>query len=354
MKISVCMIVKNEESVLERILSQAKQFADEIIIVDTGSTDSTKQIAEKFTDKVFDFEWKDDFAAARNFSFDKASNSYLMWLDADDVITTENTEKILELKNSNTDADVFMMKYQVAFDQFENPIFEYYRERIVKNTPNLRWKGFVHEAIEMQGRIEYCDIAIQHRKIEKARDVSRNLRIYESHIKNGELLDARSQFYYARELYFNNRIDEAIVAFKDFLKMSNIYLPNRIDAHLMLSKCYLLQGEQKKAEEILIDSMNYAFPNAEICCALGEIYYKSKNLQASEFWYKSATIMPPDIKSGGFVQKDFYDFIPYLQLSCLYYRQNNLDMFEYYHEKAKSVKPEHPSIVFNEQFVKKL
>lgn len=352
MKLSVCMIVKNEESVLERILSQAKQFADEIIIVDTGSVDSTKQIAERFTGKVYDFEWNDDFAMARNFSFDKATLPYLMWLDADDVITTENIEKILELKNSNIDADVFMMKYQVAFDQFENPTFEYYRERIVKNIPNLRWKGFIHEAIEMQGKIEYCDIAIEHRKIEKERDVSRNLRIYEGHIAKGEKLDARGQFYYARELYFNNRIDEAIVAFKDFLKMSNIYLPNRIDAHLMLSRCYLFKNEIKKAEDILIQSMKYAFPNAEICCMLGDIYYKSENLQASEFWYKSATIMPPDIKSGGFIQKDYFDFIPFLQLSCLYYRQNNLDMFEFYHKKAKSVKPQHPSIIFNEQFVR--
>ncbi len=63
------MIVKNEEKVLGRVLESAKKFADEIIIVDTGSTDKTKDIARKYTDKIYDFKWIDDFAAARNYSF---------------------------------------------------------------------------------------------------------------------------------------------------------------------------------------------------------------------------------------------------------------------------------------------
>ena len=81
------MIVKDESAVLERALNCAKQLADEIVIVDTGSKDNTKQIAQKFTDKVFDFVWQDDFSAARNFSFSKATCDYQMWLDADDVIS---------------------------------------------------------------------------------------------------------------------------------------------------------------------------------------------------------------------------------------------------------------------------
>ena len=67
--ISLCMIVKNEEDTLERCLSCVNGIADEIIVVDTGSSDRTKEIAARFTDLVFDYEWKDDFGAARNFSF---------------------------------------------------------------------------------------------------------------------------------------------------------------------------------------------------------------------------------------------------------------------------------------------
>ena len=87
--ISLCMIVRNEEKVLGRCLACVQGFADEIIIVDTGSTDRTKEIAFSFTDKVYDFKWKDDYAAARNFAFSKGPGDYLFWLDADDVVRQE-------------------------------------------------------------------------------------------------------------------------------------------------------------------------------------------------------------------------------------------------------------------------
>lgn len=351
MKLSVCMIVKNEEIVLARILSQASRFADEIIVVDTGSTDNTKDIALQFTDKVYDFEWRDDFAAARNFSYDKASNDFVMWLDADDFITETNIQKILLLKKRNLDLDVFMFKYQAAFDQTGKPTFEYYRERITKNSPRLRWAGFVHEAIAIQGKIEYFDIAIEHRKIEHARDVSRNLKIYHKHLENGEKLDTRGLFYYSRELYFNNKIDEAILSFKKFLNEKSAYLPNRIDALLMLSRCYNTKNNLEDAKNALIDSFKLASPNAELCCALADIYAKESNLDASIFWYKAAINCEINLKGGGFVQRDFYDFVPYLQLSCLYFKINDKEQFKFYHEKAKSIKPEHPSIIYNEQFV---
>ena len=109
------MIVKDEEEVLERCLDSVKDVVDEIIIVDTGSTDKTKEIAYKFTDKVFDFEWINDFAAARNYSFSKATMEYCMWLDADDYIREEEREKILKLKEQYNYGYVysFMIKYAV-------------------------------------------------------------------------------------------------------------------------------------------------------------------------------------------------------------------------------------------------
>ena len=88
-EISLCMIVKDEQDVIERCLESVKDVVDEIIIVDTGSTDKTKQIVSKYTDKIYDFEWVNDFAKARNYSFSKATKDYILWLDADDVILKE-------------------------------------------------------------------------------------------------------------------------------------------------------------------------------------------------------------------------------------------------------------------------
>ena len=86
MRISVCLIVKNEEDVIERCLESVKGFSDELIVVDTGSSDKTKEIVRKFTDKLYDFEWIDNFSAARNYAFSKAKCDYLFWLDADDIV----------------------------------------------------------------------------------------------------------------------------------------------------------------------------------------------------------------------------------------------------------------------------
>ena len=98
--ISLCMIVKNEEKILERCLASIHDLVDEIIIVDTGSKDNTKESAYKFNAKVFDFEWCDDFSAARNFSFSKAEKDYILWLDADDVLLEEDRDKFRNLKKT--------------------------------------------------------------------------------------------------------------------------------------------------------------------------------------------------------------------------------------------------------------
>ena len=92
--ISLCMIVKNEEAKLEHCLSGIASFVDEIIIIDTGSTDKTKEIAFRFTDKVYDYTWANDFAAARNYSISKAGNEFILILDSDETVENINMDNI--------------------------------------------------------------------------------------------------------------------------------------------------------------------------------------------------------------------------------------------------------------------
>ena len=132
------MIVRNEEDVLARCLDSVSSLVDEIIIVDTGSQDKTREIAARYTDHVYDFTWIDDFAAARNFSFSKATMDYQMWLDADDVMEEEDREKFLQMKNTlntrqkenaedgpDSVPDVIMLPYHVAFDSHGRPAMAY-------------------------------------------------------------------------------------------------------------------------------------------------------------------------------------------------------------------------------------
>ena len=92
--ISLCMIVRNEEAVLGRCLDSVADLVDEIILVDTGSTDNTKAVAAEYAAKIYDFPWCDDFSAARNYAVSQAVGDYWLWLDADDVIEGENHEKL--------------------------------------------------------------------------------------------------------------------------------------------------------------------------------------------------------------------------------------------------------------------
>lgn len=186
--VSLCMIVRDEEAVLERCLESVKEAVDEIIIADTGSTDRTKEIGRKYTEKVYDIPWQDDFAAARNFAFSRGTMEYLMWLDADDVLPGRSLDKLRNLKETLCeDTDVVMMPYVVAFEKDGSPAFSYYRERIVKNGCGYSFVGKVHEVIPPRGNIFYADIPVEHRKI-KAGDSERNLRIYERMEREGEPL----------------------------------------------------------------------------------------------------------------------------------------------------------------------
>src|SRR3989338_7436069 len=92
--ISLCMITKNEEQFLEQCLNSVKELVDEIILVDTGSTDKTKEIAGKFTDKIFDFQWCGDFSAARNESLKHAAKDWILVLDADEQLDPDGVKEI--------------------------------------------------------------------------------------------------------------------------------------------------------------------------------------------------------------------------------------------------------------------
>lgn len=175
MKISVCIIEKNEENVLERCLQGAALFADEIIVLDTGSSDSSREIALRYTDKVFDYVWKDDFAAARNASFEKASGDYIMWLDADDVVDAENAAKLSGLKETLRGSTALLMPYERP----EHGCVFYYLRMVKRRTDKKPyWHGIIHEQLIADGPVQFADILIRHAKMGTL-DYERNIRMME-------------------------------------------------------------------------------------------------------------------------------------------------------------------------------
>ena len=350
--LSVCMIVKNEEDVLARCLDCVKQFADEINIVDTGSSDKTKEIAKRYTDRVFDFEWCDDFSKARNFAFSKATKTYCMWLDADDVILEEDINKLNTLKETLDErVDIVMMKYHTGFDEYGKPTFSYYRERWIHNFRGYTWVGVIHEVIALYGKLQYEEIAVTHRKLHAA-DPMRNIRIFESRIKDGIQLDPREQFYYARELYYHGRYQAAFLTFDQFLKEGKGWIENNIDACQMMGYC-AYQLHDINPLTCFYRSFEYDIPRAELCCDIGRHFFDRNSYKQAIFWYEVALSCVRDDTSGAFVKEDCYGYTPSLQLCVCWWKLGNKEKAILYNEKAASFKPNSKEVLQNREYFHK-
>lgn len=348
--ISLCMIVKNEEETLGRCLDSVKTAADEIIITDTGSTDRTKEIAGKYTDKIYDFSWKNDFAAARNFAFEKGSGDYLMWLDADDILPRESQKKLLEMKKTlPSDVDVVMMPYDTAFDQEGRSIFRYERERIVKNHSGFRFVGRVHEVIPPRGKMYYADIPVEHRKI-KDSGSRRNLEIYREMEASGEIFDSRALYYYGRELMIHGEYERGADILNRFLSREDGWKENRIDATRQLAVCYYGLREDDKALGALLKALEYDVPRGETCCDLGRHFMDRGQYEQAVYWYEQALKAKKDFRSGAFISEDCYGFLPAISLCVCYDRIGDRKRAEEYNELAGRYKPKSPYYLRNKKY----
>jgi glycosyltransferase involved in cell wall biosynthesis len=348
--ISLCMIVKNEQDVIARCLNSVKDLVDEIIIVDTGSTDKTKEIIKNYTDKIFDFQWIDDFASARNYSFFKATKDYILWLDADDVILEEDRLKFMELKQSleNT-VEIVMMRYNVGFDESGNITLSYFRERLLRRLNNYRWKEPVHEYLEIYGNIINSDICITHKK-EHTSEKDRNIYIYEKVLAKGKKLTTRGLFYFARELYYNQRYDEAIIYFNKFIDTEAGWVEDNISACLDLSNCYDHINDKKSMIRALLKSFEYDIPRAEICCQLGKYYFEKMDYEKAIFWYKIATELKKPVDSWGFISHEYWGYIPCIQICVCYDKLGMREEAIRYNNKAAEYKPNDPSVLYNRKY----
>ena len=343
------MIVRDEEQTLARCLEGIKDIADELIIVDTGSADNTKDIARRYTDGVYDFVWCDDFSAARNFSFSLATTDYVMWLDADDVVTKKDAQAIRALCDEGG-FDVAYLKYAIPASDGEEPSFVYYRERILRRALGLKWEGAVHEVITPVGKAVWSDACILHKKGKSARPM-RNLQIYQKEISCGKELSPREKFYYGRELFFNGMLRESIAVIEDYLSGEG-WVENRVEACRTLYRAHMRLGDRERAISSLLRAFAISRPRAEDCCHLGEYFFEKGDYCTAAYWYNCALTANDDLKSGGFVDTAYSGYIPAIWLCVIYDKLGDSTRAEHFNELAGSFRPNDESYLYNRRYFK--
>lgn len=342
MVLSLCMIVKDEEKLLPRCLKSTEGLVDEYVIVDTGSSDGTREIAARYDKKARSFPWTDDFSAARNYSFSEARGDFLFWLDADDVLPDEAGSSFQKLREFLTEGD-----YDMVYCPYRSGGFVYRRERFLKRRPEIKWRGYVHECIPPFGKQASFGFPVLHLP-EKEDKGMRNLMIYQKQAKKGAM-SGRDLFYYGRELSYHGLDIEAIAVLRKMLEGDGWYV-NKIEACRVLAGCLARTGDRAGALLALFGSFRFGEPRAAVLCEIGKHFTEDGRYREAVYWYEQALRARDHTEEGDFECPDCRTVIPTLELVRLYHVLGEYSKSLEYHKKSEALAPDHPSVRFNRAY----
>lgn len=281
--ISLCMIVKNEESFIEKCLQSVAGYVDDIVVADTGSTDRTKEIAQKYNARVFDFEWVNDFSAARNFSASHAKHDWIFVLDADEVVISFDKSQVEDFIEGSSDIGSILRYEQDAGDiifseritRLYDRRFFYYTGSIHEQITPVR-KGTPYNIIPISVKADHYGYSPQ--IMEAKSKLERNRSMLEKELiqdpDNPYLLYQMGKAYFA----MGERENDAVVYFEKALAQKPgviyLYVYNLVECYgYALLRC----GQYKKSLSILNyaeyfgQNPNFRFLLAHICQNNGKL-----------------------------------------------------------------------------------
>lgn len=332
--ISLCMIVKNEEKVLQRCLDSVRDLVDEIIIVDTGSDDGTKEIAAKYTQHIYDFEWIHDFSAARNFAFSKASCDYIYSADADEVIDEENRGKFRILKETLLpEVEIVQMYYgnQLSF----GTIYNYDRElrpKLFKRLRSFKWEEAIHEMVQLAPVIFDSDIEITH--LPENSHAGRDLEAFRRQTGEKGVLSPRLQNIYAKELFISGEEEDFLQAEAFFTRVADsdgISMDQMKEAVCVIVKSSRLRGDYLKMYRYAMKDIA-SEGVSEVCFELGQYYYEAGIYDEAVMWFYNAFHETQSILNIQYSGK-----MPLLALADCYHKLGQENMALAYRQQAKEI-----------------
>jgi glycosyltransferase involved in cell wall biosynthesis len=233
MSISLCMIVKNEEQFIERVLTDAKKYVDQMVVIDTGSTDKTKEIAKRCEAEVHDFEWCDDFSKARNESLEYATSDWILSLDADETLDVKDYQKLVNLAGSSPLNYAYVLRVRFystgeraanttectgEYPEFEADYPRYSESTNIKFFPrraDIFYDGVIHEIIDTS----LAAIAKEEEfHLSNSNIIVQQLRTFQ---ESKKLLDEKYELY---ESYLRKKVEQSLEDWKAHYEMGVFYV----------------------------------------------------------------------------------------------------------------------------------
>jgi len=338
-KISAAMIVKNEENMLEECIESFREAVDEIVIVDTGSTDKTVEIAEKFNVKLYHHEWKDDFSEARNFSIKKATGDWIFIIDADERLERKDIPKVRSMKwQENYDVLCFDIYSTLPGHLGDANFGKHLSARLFKKKQDIYYYGIVHNVLNIPRKAGVLDVRIYHLgydlEPEKMRQkFERSIKLLHKQLEESPndafVLMNTAQMYLSR-----NMLDEAEKCSTKLVDL--LEKDTQEQEHLLLMGYYQLtdinlrRRQFEKCNEYALRALKIRKDYIDPLLNLGWSYFSQKKYnEAKDALEKFLIYREEYLKSEYFdllvISKAGGDYEAYYLLGAIYREQGNFD-----------------------------
>lgn len=349
MKISACLITKNEQQNIARCMESFKEYVDEIIVIDTGSADDTVKTARRLGARVYHYKWDNNFSNARNYAIKKANGEWIVFLDADEHFfggTGKNIPEVLKVVHPVREIDCLYCKC-IDVDDNGQPGATNHRIRIFRNDKKLKYKGRIHESLHTVGRklcyliIPENELKICHTGYASAETVKekhrRNLEILLNELNTGKYEPLTHAYLSFSYLSADN--------YELAIKHANIFLDSGEDAftmnvmlYLSLIKAMKLSGHEFFKIRPVIEEAITKFPGHP------DLYYTLGKLLADEKRYDEAlTAFEQGLKYGycynGMEGTSWPAYVPeiYHLLGYLCELKNDIEKAREYYTKSLKI-----------------
>lgn len=272
------MIVKNEEKTLSRCLESAKFFINEIVIVDTGSTDKTVEVAESYDAKILHKAWTGNFAEARNFCIKHATGEWILQLDADEELVSASTSELIKIVNNKSTDGVYCIIQSTESDASYSS--QFYNLRLFRNKPGIYYEGMVHETPIISGKTVFSKIHITHRTCTTNNNTTaEKLERYKisltKQLENNPD-DLRTHYYLAKTYYDQHLYDMTIAEGKEALRLLSNGAPLTeagIKTFTLLACALWQKGDFLEAEKMCLQALKIKPDYADAPFLLSTLYF---------------------------------------------------------------------------------